>query len=407
MDRHKNREQPKNRSRHPAAGLQRFFDHDSGGKGLSLVKKLTGVVEREWFEHETIRAIEEISSDAIFIVGMDKRILECSNSAPGVFGYGKGELIGMDAARLLCNKDNSQLMQMPQSGIIGKAACAYERKDGSSFPGEFSGKIIRDEGGKPSFMVIAVWDTTEREMNFMKQRAESVTIVASGIAHDVNNMMTSVMCNMELAKIGVKGAEEPKHKSASEHIDKAMDMAMEIRALIQKFNTISGFSVARDEQILLNSLMPHLQFKLKDMATAKKATLDFTADTNCAILGDNMKMIELLEILAVNAIESLPEAGGKVTITAHREANKVTVVVSDNGKGIDNEILGKIFVPYFSTKDRGSQRGMGLSLAVAHSLVTIFKGDIGVQSRKGEGTTFTMNFPAAPELGKAGPAPKP
>jgi PAS domain S-box-containing protein len=395
MDRQKNREQQKNGNRHPATGLQKFFDHDGGGKGLSLVRKLTGVVEREWFERETIRAIEEISSDAIFIAGMDKRILECSASAPGVFGYEKGELIGMDAARLLCNKDNSQLMQMQQSGIIGKAACTYERKDGSSFPGEFSGKIIRDGGGKPSFMVIAVWDTTEREMNLMKQKAESVTIVAGGIAHDINNMMTSVIGYMELARINAKKADELQHKGALEYINSAMDMAVEIRALIQRFNTISGFSVARDEPVSLDSLMPHLEFKLKDMAAAKKAVLHFTAGSDCTILGDNMKMIELLEILAVNAIESLPGAGGEVSITARREANKVTVTVSDNGKGIDDKIIGKIFDPYFSTKDRGSQRGMGLSLAVAHSLVMLFKGDIGVQSRKGEETTFTMNFPAA------------
>jgi PAS domain S-box-containing protein len=329
---------------------------------------------------------------------VDNKIIECSDSAPKVFGYEKGELVGMDAFQLLCNKGSGPLMQMPQTGIIDKAACTYERKDGSSFPGEFSGKIVRDSGGSPSFMVIAVWDTTEREMNLMKQKGESVTIVAGGLAHDINNMMTSVVGYMELArhKLNRAGAPQDGDFSAfSGYVDNALSMSMEIRALILRFNTISGSSVSKTEQVSLDKLMPHMETKLKESAAAKKAALHFSAGSDCVILGDNMRMIELLEILAVNAIEALPETGGKVSIRAHRKAKKVTLTVSDTGKGIDEEIIGKIFDPYFSTKPRGTQRGMGLSLAVAHSLVTLFKGDIGVQSRKGKGTTFTMNFPAA------------
>ena len=394
MNRHLSKKPAERGARHTAEGLQKFFEKENNGlNGLNkMFKKLSGVVRQEWFEHETIKAIEEISSDAIFIVGMDRKIIQCSDSAQNVFGYEKNELNGMDASRLLYNKSNGPFTPMPQSGLIGKAACSYERKDGSNFPGEFSGKIVTDRDGIPSFMVIAIWDMTDREMNLMRQKAKSVSIVAGGLAHDINNMMTGVIGYMELAKTRTKN--DGPHEFL-DYVNKAMSVTMEIKALMQKFNTISGFTVSRGDHIPLGPLMPQLEAKLKGMAAAKKASLHFSAGSDCAILGDSMKMVELLEILAVNAIESLPETGGTVSIMAQKEANKITVTVADNGKGIDENIIGKIFDPYFSTKPRSTQKGMGLSLAVVHSLVALFKGDIAVHSKKGEGTTFTMAFPPA------------
>jgi PAS domain S-box-containing protein len=393
MNRHLGKKPAKREARHPAAGLQKFFGSEyRKPTGLNRVlKELSGMVRQEWFEHETIKAMQEISSDAIFIVGMDNRILQCSDSAHRIFGYGKSELIGMDATMLL--SDIGRIMPQANDPIV-ESMGHYRRKDGSSFPGEFCGKIIRDRKGEPSFMAISVWDITERERKYMKRKAESVSIVAGGIAHDINNLLGGVVGYMELVR-ETGTAQDGKSPKFSSYVDKALSSAMEISALIQRFSTISGFAVRRDERVRLDHAASQVEKRLGEMARAKKASLQAHAGSDCAMLGDQSKVEELLEILATNAIESLPEAGGKVSISAHRKLNMVTVTVSDTGKGIDEKIISKVFDPYFSTKPRGAQKGMGLSLAVAHSLVTLFRGDIGLQSKKGEGTTFIMTFPAA------------
>jgi PAS domain S-box-containing protein len=401
---------------HPAARLGKFFFESKEGAKRLLPLKLA-LKRQEHFERLTIAAIQEISADALFFVGMDKKVISCSDSASGIFGYGKGELIGMDASVFLPSEDKVR----PVHGQIAKRVCTFIRKDGSTFSGELCGKVVNDHKGKPSFVVISVWDTTDRERSLMEQKAESATIVGSGLAHDINNMLGAVLGNVELAKSNVPqhGMDHANPAKCLAYLSKAMESIMAIRGLTQMFNDISGFTVMRGERVDLEPIMGYLFDKIKDNAGKANVNLDFTGGKDCAFLGDPIKTLEMLEMFAVNAIEAMEGKGGILRIRvfkrnidaagapgdplspsrwARRDAqgrDSIMITVADTGKGMDEKTKRKIFDPYFSTKDRGSQKGMGLSLAVAHSLISIFKGDIKVNSAPGKGTTFWMRFPAA------------
>jgi PAS domain S-box-containing protein len=406
----------KKHENHPAARLGKFFFEPANGKAKRLLPFKLALERQEHLERHTIAAIQEISADALFFVGMDKRIIWCNDSASGIFGYGKDEIVGMDASAFLPSEDKIR----PVHSHIAKRVCTFIRKDGSTFPGELCGKVVNHQNGKPHFVVVSVWDTTVREKALMEQKAESTAIVGGGLAHDINNMLGAILGNVELARGNVPYSKNTQADPAKclSYLAKAMKSIMEIRGLTQKFNDISGFTVMRDERVDLEFLMDHLFNKIKGRAEKANVKLNFMGGKDCAFLGDPIKTLEMLEIFAINAIEAMPK-GGILSIKVFKSkagstggssdplsismckrhlaqgTESVVITISDTGRGMDEKTKMKIFDPYFSTKDRGTQKGMGLSLAVAHSLIHIFKGDIGVISKPGKGTTFAMRFPAA------------
>lgn len=113
-------------------------------------------------------------------------------------------------------------------------------------------------------------------------------------------------------------------------------------------------------------------------------------DMPALVLGDIRRLQSSISNVVVNAMQAM-QGGGTLTALLRRRDSLVEVSISDTGKGISAEHLGKIFEPYFSTK----QTGFGLGLAVAKKVVEEHGGSISVESRVGEGTTFTIKLPAA------------
>jgi signal transduction histidine kinase len=108
---------------------------------------------------------------------------------------------------------------------------------------------------------------------------------------------------------------------------------------------------------------------------------------------DPAQIHQVLVNLVVNAIQAM-EQGGRLTVETSRVDDFVSMAVNDTGCGIPKELLEKIFVPFFTTKDVGE--GTGLGLPVVHGIVTSHGGDIDVQSKPGEGTRFVVRLPLTP-----------
>jgi signal transduction histidine kinase len=108
------------------------------------------------------------------------------------------------------------------------------------------------------------------------------------------------------------------------------------------------------------------------------------------VRGDRERLKSCLSNIAINALQAMP-SGGHLSAVVERQDGTVRVSVKDSGIGISDEALGKIFEPYFSTK----QTGFGLGLAVTKTIIEEHKGTIDVQSKLNEGTTFTVKLPAA------------
>lgn len=233
-------------------------------------------------------------------------------------------------------------------------------------------------------------------------KLETVGILSAGIAHDFNNLLAVILGNLAMAKESL----DDRRLKPDRYIgiaEKASDQAAE---LVGKFLTLSeGGWVSRSKvrlaDILVETKMAAPQ--IKDIPF----TISLAGDLN-PLYGDDRQLRQVMVNLLLNANEATAERNGdkKIGISAQniflpgynewslKEGEYLNVTVEDNGKGIAPDVLGKIFDPYFSTKVRGNQKGMGMGLALCFAIVQKHEGHIAVTSSLGEGTSVDLYLPA-------------
>lgn len=270
---------------------------------------------------------------------------------------------------------------------------------------EVHGYPIFDEENRVVRMIEYAVDVTERkrlEEELIKSRnLEATGTLAGGIAHDFNNLLTVILGNLILAEEQV-GPAGPIYQLLKE-IEQA---SLRARSLTQQFVTFSrGGAPVRKVSSIKQLLEDAVSIAMNDTTVACELTVP---ENLYPVSIDFGQMLQAVANILRNAVEASPEKG-RVTITAEnvdsfssREAESgdgwpersVLISIRDFGSGIRPEDLPKIFDPYFSTKERGAQKGMGLGLSTAHSIIRKHKGVIKVESRPDMGTTAIVMLPA-------------
>jgi PAS domain S-box-containing protein len=294
-------------------------------------------------------------------------------------------------------------------GFAAKVSELYGRPEQESLDIlRFRDGRIFERYSRPQWMsneiVGRVWsfrDITERkrmEEEILKaQKLESLGVLAGGIAHDFNNLMTGVMGNISLAIMNV----DPDSKAysrlqdAENACDQTRDLTRQLLtfakggAPVRKLDSIAriitesaGF-VLRGSNVRCEFILPE---ELWDMEV------------------DGGQMSQVINNLIINADQAMPD-GGVITVRAEnivigpdttlplQEGEYAHILIRDQGTGISEEILPKIFDPYFTTKKKGS----GLGLASVYSIIRRHEGHVGVESKPGAGTTFHLYLPASKE----------
>lgn len=274
---------------------------------------------------------------------------------------------------------------------------------------------ILDENGELSKVVEYAVDTTERrEMEQERQnlegqlqqsqKMEAIGTLAAGIAHDFNNILSAVIGYSELGQMNSEEGDE-----RGKYFNEIHNAGVRAGQLIKQ---ILAFSRQGNE-----SCFPiQIQSIVKEVVKLLKATIPTTIeiraeiDSHCEeilIMADQTQIHQVLMNLCTNAYHEMRETGGVLTISLaktvlHNDDAKLkelallpgpylTLSVKDSGSGLDQNILSKIFEPYFTTKKRGEGTGMGL--AVVLGIVKKHMGGIAVDSAPGQGTTFTIFLP--------------
>ena len=259
----------------------------------------------------------------------------------------------------------------------------------------------RDREGVPLRMTGTHLDITARkqleEERLIRSKLEATGILAGGIAHDFNNLLTVILGSLELMDLP--------GENIAHHLKAAEQATMAAHDLTQQFLTFArgGGSVRR--KISLAGV-------LQEAATLALRGSSVECDLECPpdlwpIEGDAGQLGQVIRNLLLNAREALP-AGGRVVLRAENRSDPaptVRVTLADQGCGIPASILPRIFDPYFSTKQRGEQRGMGLGLTVARAVLEKHEGTIEVDSTDGVGTTVRIELPAVHQA--AAPAAPP
>lgn len=248
--------------------------------------------------------------------------------------------------------------------------------------------------------VIRIDDITERvrleEIMIQNDKMNSIGILAGGIAHDFNNLLVGILGNLSLSGVLL----EKDHK-AFPLLKKAEKASLRAQDLTNQLLTFSkGGDPLRKSVSLESILIESSNFVL----TGSNITCEFTIPPDLwRVVVDESQINQVIQNLIINAKQAMPD-GGVIKIICVNVKRKdqtfpellkgeryVKVTVIDSGHGIPEDQLGKIFDPYFSTKNEGS----GLGLAVSHSIVAKHDGWITVKSKDGEGTSFSFYLPAA------------
>jgi PAS domain S-box-containing protein len=264
------------------------------------------------------------------------------------------------------------------------------------------GQIVCDNKGEIEYVNGVFFDITDRkqmqEELLKAKKLESIGILAGGIAHDFNNLLTIIIGNIELAKDDIKP-----EVGISECLEEAEKASIQTQALTRQLITFSKGGAPVKEIGLIGDMVT----ETTNLAISKSnVKCDFLISHDLwPVEFDEGQMKHAVKNMIDNAVESMPDEGTihvraeNINITAEQglpfsEGKYVKISIRDHGVGIPEEHLSQIFDPYFSTKEMGIQKGMGLGLAITYSIINSHDGYITVESEVGVGTTFTLFLPA-------------
>jgi two-component system cell cycle sensor histidine kinase/response regulator CckA len=271
------------------------------------------------------------------------------------------------------------------------------------------GRVVRDEFGEPIRMAgVALDVTARRELESQlrhAQKMESVGRLAGGIAHDFNNLLTAITGHGDLLAQSL-----PPDDPGRADVAAINAAAARAATLTRQLLAYGRQSLLRPEPVDLNIVVSDIEPMLRRLIGEDVELRTELARDLGWVTADAGQLDQVILNLVVNARDAMP-SGGTITLStgnveldeaaaAEREGLRpgpyVTVSVSDNGMGIDPATRGRIFEPYFTTKDR--ERGTGLGLATVLGIVEQSGGHIEVTSTVGQGTTFLIHLPrqAAP-----------
>jgi len=248
---------------------------------------------------------------------------------------------------------------------------------------------ILDEKGNLISMIEYVKDITEQQrlqdQLIQSEKLAGIGILASGIAHEINNPLSGIIGMAELA------LEEDTLKS-KDYLNEILTCGKRISEIVNGLRSYSRtakkeeFTEVDINEILENSLR---MVQLANKSTQVEVVKQF--QTLQRIEANPGEIQQVFTNLITNAFQAINGKRGRVTLTTRSLKDSVEVKVSDDGVGIPQKFLNKIFDPFFTTKKVGE--GTGLGLNIVYRLVTKYGGAIEVNSKEGLGTTFSIQFP--------------
>lgn len=326
-----------------------------------------------------------------------------------ITGYAPAEAIGKKPSLLRSGRHSASLYanlwRTIRDGQIWQGELCNRRKDGSLFFAKLTIAPVRDAEGTITHFVAMSEDVTgqhELEQQLARsQRLESIGLLASGIAHDLNNMLAPIMLSVSLIK--TRHAD----RETGELLEIMQSAAQRGAGVVQQVLTfargVEGERVHLDVRPLVKELV---QLARETFPREIRVVCEVPA-TPLQIEGDVTQLHQVLLNLAVNARDAMPE-GGVLTLRAteveldetalrrepHARAGKfINLRVADTGTGIPAEVLEHIFEPFFTTKPRG--KGSGLGLSTVYGIVRSHGGYVEVTSTMGKGACFDVMIPVS------------
>lgn len=355
--------------------------------------------------------------ECLILLDLEGNIAAVNKATTDVFGYNEEELKEMPVTVLFAKEEQGKdvlevLLNTAVETNLNNKDLVLKTKNGKNIPVICSSSILKDDTGNAAGIVCVAQDISDRERLeaelFKTKKLEAVGTLARGIAHDFDHLFSSIITNIAQARERFSPEERTyqllvKTERASL---KAVDLA-------GKFLAISPYGELKKEKIILSRIFKDLEDSGLPGTNSNRA-VSYHIDVPVSLPpanGEKKLLRRVLQSLLHNAAEAIPgDRRGNISVRAEpfsvaktelenqfllKKGHYLRIVIRDDGIGIPQNNIEKIFDPYFSTKTNVSQNGMGLGLTACYTIIKKHGGHITVESQpdKENGTTVTIYLP--------------
>ncbi|MFA6009273.1 MAG: PAS domain S-box protein [Desulfobacteraceae bacterium] len=394
--------------------LQLFSKPAMSEEGLTIYCIIIDTTERRLVENEMtkFKTITDKANYGASICDPHGFLIYANECFAFMHGYTVEEIIGK---HVFTFHKEEQIPRLKELGriLIDKGQYSAEllehvKKDGVIFPTLMNANLIldKDKNDKPLFYSSTTIDVTElrrlEEQLKHSHKMEAIGTLAGGIAHDFNNILGIILGNAELAVQWI-----PDASPAYDNLHEIMTASNRAKDVVKQ---LLNFSRKSDDKKEPNQIT----FVVKETVNLLRASIPRTIEIKYweeddlpMVLANPTQIHQIVINLCTNAAHAMEVNGGTLDIRLSHfikngkpvarghdlpDGSYVCISVKDTGDGIAPDLLDKVFVPYFTTKDTG--KGTGMGLAVVHGLVKNHGGEIIVESEVGKGTLIQVFFPA-------------
>lgn len=381
------------------------------GKATTAVLIASDITERKLAEEKIAEqaALLDVTTDAILLRSLSGEILYYNRAAESIYGWKSHEAIGRVANELLYKGISSELTEALKI-VIEKNSWQGElhkiTKTGKEIIVASRWTLVKDKTGNPKSILTVDTDITEKkqlEKQFLRaQRLESLGTLASGIAHDLNNVLTPILAVSQLLPLKVTNLDQ----SSQEMLKMLESSARRGANLVKQILSFARGNEARRTILQIKHLLLDIeQFVKGTFPKFIEIERDLPQEL-WTVLADPTQLHQVFMNLVVNARDAMSD-GGTLSILAENvfvdesyarmniEAKVgpyVVVTIADTGVGIPPENIDRIFDPFFTTKEVG--KGTGLGLSTVSGIVKNHGGFVKISSQPGKGSQFQVYLPS-------------
>jgi two-component system NtrC family sensor kinase len=341
--------------------------------------------------------INELIQEDVMIIGSDYRVLDINETLLATLGLERKEAVGRYCYEIThrlttpCSGEDHKcpLKETLMTRKPTKETHIHKDKDNknihysiSAYPLFENGEII---GAIELSRDITV-DINTRQAMMQQDKLASIGRLSAGVAHEINNPLTTILTTAMLIQEDI----DPKNPMYEE-LEIITNETLRCRKIVASLLDFARQTKPAKKHHNINDIIAECVGLTRKQAEFKDVQiLKALSEKVPKLLLDKEQIQQALINLILNATDAT-DPGGKITVsTALSPGNQfVNIKVSDTGKGIAAEVVDKIFEPFFTTREIGT----GLGLAITHGIIGRHGGDIRVQSRPGQGTTFTIRLP--------------
>ncbi|MDP2038918.1 MAG: ATP-binding protein, partial [Ignavibacteria bacterium] len=335
-------------------------------------------------ESYSSQIIENVS-DGIIVLDKHKKVKSINSSAEKLLSVSGEDIASTDFKMLLTGSGCEFLLD--DESTIAEVECMIAGRKRILL---ISKSVFADENHEDN-MILVIRDLTEQkrleEQIIRGERLTAMGELASSVAHEIRNPLNSIgTITQQLGKDYLPAENQEEYKSLTKLVYKEV---RRINETIESFLKFAKPKPIQPETFLLSDLLAHTENQYKELFKQKNCNLDLRNTFTENVLWDRNQISQVFINLIENALDSLGENGSLTINASEAENGLIEIKISDTGKGISPDNLKRIFNLYFTTKTKGN----GIGLSIVQQIISEHNGVISVESKPGQGTTFTIQLP--------------